>query len=226
MMARRAKQLLAVLAVLAVLAFGARVFAMGWTPSPKAYAFQGIDVSAADGVLDWPVLRGGGVAFVYLTATDGADSRDAMFERNWRDAEAAGIRRGALHVYSLCRLATDQGNNFNTTVPHSEDALPPAVLFDFDKTCSARPDRAVLIGEVERLLTMIEAHIGRPALIKVSRRFDSYYRLSEAIPRPVWSMQDYFPPDYAARPWRMWQANAQRRIDGAPSPLHWDVVAP
>jgi lysozyme len=50
--------------------------------------------------------------------------------------------------------------------------------------------------------------------------------VTAAIPRPVWAVQDFFPPDYAARPWRMWQANDMRRIDGVDGAVNWDVVAP
>jgi len=226
LLGRRAGQVGAAIVIIGLALVVIWSFAISWYPSPKAYAFQGVDVGAAQGVIEWPVVRGGGASFAYLTATIGADARDPSFEANWSDVYAAGLRRGALHVYSLCRLAADQANNFNTTVPRAGDSLPPAVWVDFDAGCAARPDRAVVIGEVKRLLTLIESHSGKPALLKVSRRFDAAYRLTSAIPRPIWSAQNFFPPDYAARPWRMWQASDMRRIDGAPTLVHWNVVAP
>jgi len=223
---RRARQLVATAIGLILAVILALVLGIGWSPSPQSYRFQGVDVSAANGTIEWPVLRGGGVSFAYLTATVGADARDPMFETNWREVYAAGLRRGPLHVYSLCRLAADQANNFNTTVPNTADSLPPAIWVDFEDGCAARPDRAVVIGELERLLSTIESHMRKPALIKISRRFESAYRVTAAIPRPIWAVQAYFPPDYTARSWRMWQANAMRRIDGAPTLVHWNVVAP
>ncbi|OYY68432.1 glycoside hydrolase family 25 protein [Sphingomonas sp. 28-63-12] len=223
---RRARQIVAAAVGAALVSVVVLTFAISWSPSVKSYPLQGVDVGAAEGKIEWPVLRGGGVSFAYLTATIGADTRDPMFAANWADVYAAGLRRGPLHVYSLCRLAGDQANNFNTTVPNTDDSLPPAVWIDFQDGCAARPDRAVVIGEIERLLTMIEAHMRKPVLIKISRRFEYAYRVSAAIPRPIWSVQNYFPPDYAARPWRMWQANAMRRIDGAPTLIHWNVVTP
>ncbi|OYW22455.1 glycoside hydrolase family 25 protein [Sphingomonas sp. 32-62-10] len=201
-------------------------FAISWYPSPKSYPFQGPSVSAANGVIEWPVIRGGGAAFAYLTATIGADGRDASFQSNWSDVYAAGLRRGAIHVYSLCRLAADQANNFNTNVPYTGDSLPPAIAIDFEPGCTARPERDVVIGEVTRLITMIETHTRKPVLLKVSRRFDEKYRITAAIERPIWSSQNFFPPDYAARPWRMWQASDLRRMDGAPTLINWNVVAP
>lgn len=222
---RRIGRLGALGIVLALSAIVAWTFALSWRPSDK-YDFQGVDVSEQQGAVDWWTVKAGGADFAYLRATYGADGRDLRFADNWAGTYAAGMRRGALHVYSLCRLAVDQANNFNTTVPRVGDALPPAVLIDFDDDCQSRPVRNVVLGELRRFLAMIEAHSGKPALLKVSKRFESDYHVTGAIPRGVWAVQDFFPPDYAARPWRMWQASDMRRIDGVSGPVHWDVVAP
>lgn len=200
--------------------------AISWTPARRDFHFQGIDVAAANGPIEWPTVRAGGAEFGYVTATIGDNGRDPAFEENWRAIDAAGLRRGAIHVYSLCRLAADQANNFNTTVPRTDDALPPAVAIDFNDDCAARPARQVVIDEIIRCLTMIEAHAGKPALLKISKRFEQAYRLTRAIRRPLWSAQNFFPPDYGARPWRMWQASDMRRIDGVTTKVNWNVVAP
>lgn len=199
--------------------------AMSWRPSDR-YQFQGVDISEEQGPIDWWTVKAGGADFGYLRATYGADGRDARFEANWADIYATGMRRGAFHLYSLCRLAVDQANNFNTTVPRTEDALPAAVDIDFSDDCSSRPVRTIVIDEIRRYLTMVEAHTGKPVILRISKRFEAAYQVSAAIPRPIWAVQDFFPPDYAARPWRMWQANDMRRIDGIEGPVHWDVVAP
>ena len=88
------------------------------------------------------------------------------------------------------------------------------------------PHIPVLIDEVKRFMTMVEAHTGKPMLLLTSKRVEAAYRLSEAIPRPIWSVQDFFPPDYATRPWRMWRASDMRRVQGIRGAVHWDVVAP
>jgi len=211
--------------VLALTGVVAWTFALSWRPSDK-YDFQGVDVSEDQGVVDWLTVKAGGADFAYLRATYGADGRDERFATNWADANAAGMRRGALHVYSLCRLATDQANNFNTTVPRVSDALPPAVTVDFDPDCTSRPARDVVLGELRQFLSMVEAHSGKPALIKISKTFEATYQVTGAIPRTIWAVQDFFPPDYTARPWRMWQANDMRRIDGINGAVRWNVVAP
>ena len=211
--------------VIALSAVVAWTFALSWRPTDK-YRFQGVDVSEEQGPIEWWTVKAGGADFAYLRATSGADWRDTRFATNWADVYATGMRRGALHVYSLCRLAVDQANNFNTTVPRTSDALPAAVEIDFSEDCPSRPVRDVVLNELRRFLSMVEAHTGKPVLLKISKRFDATYQVTAAIPRPVWAVQDFFPPDYAARPWRMWQANDMRRIDGVDGAVNWDVVAP
>lgn len=211
--------------VIALSAVVVWTLALSWRPS-DTYRFQGIDVSEKQGQIEWWTVKAGGADFAYLRATSGADWRDTRFATNWGEVYATGMRRGALHVYSLCRLAVDQANNFNTTVPRASDALPAAVEIDFSEDCTSRPVRDVVLNELRRFLSMVEAHTGKPVLLKISKRFDAAYQVTAAIPRPVWAVQDFFPPDYAARPWRMWQANDMRRIDGVGGAVNWDVVAP
>lgn len=212
--------------LIAALALAASLwlFARDWRPSVSDYQFQGLDVAEANGVVDWTAVKAAGADFAYLRATKGGD-RDAQFEANWKGVADAGMRRGAIHAWSLCRLAADQANNFNTTVPVADDALPPAVEIDFVDGCNDRPGREVVLEELRRFIVMVEQHTQRPVLLLVSKRFEANYQVTAALDRPVWSAQNFFPPDYAARPWRMWRASDMRRIDGVDGPVNWDVVA-
>ena len=222
---RRIGRIGAVVVAVGLTGVAAATLAMSWRPSDR-FPFQGVDVSDANGAIDWWSVRKGGADFGYIRATSGADGRDARFEANWRAVYETGMRRGAIHAYSICKLAADQANNFNTTVPRDREALPAAVEIDFAADCVSRPGKRVVIDELRRYLTMVEAHTGKPVLLKISKPFDAAYGVTAAVPRPVWAVQDFFPPDYPARPWRMWQASGMRRIDGIDGPVHWDVVAP
>lgn len=211
--------------VAALLGFCGWMYAAHWRPRVSDFPVQGVDVSEADGAIDWWAAKRSGAAFVYAVATSGAQGRDQRFAEHWRDAHAAGLKRGAMHVYSLCQLASDQAGNFDSTVPRTDDQLPAALWLDFAEDCPARPDRKVALGEIERFLQAIETHLGKRAVIKVSRAFEAHYRISETTTRQLWAEQPFFPPYYMARPWVLWQASPFRRIEGAPNPLHWDVMA-
>lgn len=197
---------------------------LGWAPSRDDYPVQGIVVDAAHGKLDWPMLAATGVDFAYVVATDGSKNRDPNFAANMAGAGDAGVRFGPMHRYDLCRLASDQATLFITTVPRSEAALPAAVEFGFSEKCASKPDRALVLSEVATFLSQIEAHLGKPAILKVSQDFEDQYKLSSSIDRTVWLEKTWLLPDYAARPWVMWTANPQRRIDGVDEPVQWVVV--
>jgi lysozyme len=225
LLARRLRLFAACALLAALLGFTGWLLASHWRPRVTDFPVQGVDVSEEDGPIDWWQAKKAGVQFVYTRATRGAGQRDLRFAEHWRDSFEAGLQRGALHVYSLCQLASDQAGNFVSTVPRADDQLSPAILFDLEADCPARPERHVVLREVGQLVNAIETHLGRQAILKISAPFEAQYRLSEATDRALWSIQPFFPPYYMARPWRMWQASGFRRIEGAGKPLNWDVMA-
>jgi lysozyme len=197
---------------------------IGWAPSRDEYPVQGIVVDASNGKPTWSMLAATGVDFAYLTATEGTKDRDPSFAANLEGVREAGIRYGALHVFDICRLASDQATLFITTVPRSPNALPPAVALDYSDTCSSKPDRALILSEVSTFLSQIEAHSGTQAILMLGEEFEEQYRISAAIDRNVWLERTWLLPDYAAKPWVMWTANRSRRIDGIEGRVHWAVV--
>ncbi|TIQ02124.1 MAG: muramidase, partial [Mesorhizobium sp.] len=73
--------------------------------SPRHLAVHGVDVSRWQGNVNWGKLRAQGANFAYIKATDGGDHLDPMFRKNWRNADAAGLKRGAYHFFYWCRTA-------------------------------------------------------------------------------------------------------------------------
>ena len=199
-------------------------FAMRWTPSRTTYPLQGIDVSHHQGSIDWPKVRTSGADFAYLKASEGADMRDERFAENWAAARVAGVRRGAYHFFTLCRLARDQATNFIATVPREAEALPAALDLEFGGNCAARPDRKVLLAEIALFIEMVEAHTGKPIILYMTKEFEDAYQVSSAVDRPLWLRRMFFAPNYGAHPWVIWQASNQRRVDGISGAVDWNVV--
>ncbi|WP_448664901.1 GH25 family lysozyme [Sphingomonas sp. CJ20] len=214
----------AALAVLGVAVAG-WVYARSWHPRPADFPVQGVDVTADDGPINWWEARKDGVQFVYARATAGAGYRDPGFVEHWRGAAEAGLKRGAIHVYSLCQPAARQADNFVSTVARTEDQLAPAIDLDFESDCAARPTRGTVVAEIDRLATAIETHLGKPAVLRISPAFESHYAISGTNSRPLWATRFFFRPAYLVRPWAMWQASGMRRIRGANRPINWDVMA-
>jgi lysozyme len=197
-----------------------------WAPSRTHYPLQGIDVAADTGPVEWGSVRAAGADFAYLVATVGAGARDAGFEGNWDALPDAGLRRGAVHVYSLCESGKAQADAFNTVVPRADDALPAAVDIAFRDDCTARPERDALVGDLRTFVVTVETHTGKPVLLRLSRSVERRYDLSNTLARPIWALGNFVTPGYAARPWRMWRASDMRHIEGVEEPVNWDVVAP
>jgi lysozyme len=197
---------------------------VGWAPSRDDYPVQGVVVDATNAQPIWSTLANTGVDFAYLTATEGDKVRDASFAANLEAVRDVGIRYGALHVFDICRLATDQATLFITTVPRSPNALPPAVALGYSHSCTSKPDRALILSEVATFLSQIEAHSGTPAVLLLDQDFEAQYRISAAIDRNVWLQRTWMLPDYAAKPWVMWTANAARRLDGIDGSVRWVVM--
>lgn len=197
-----------------------------WTPPRDRYAMQGMAIDGSNGEVDWRAVQRLGPDFVYIAATAGTTGRDPAFAANWRGARGAGLRYGAIHRFSLCRLAADQAGAFMATVQRDNAALPPVVALSFSPDCAARPSRDLVLAELHTFLTAIEAHSGKPAILRIAPDFEDSYRLSAGINRTIWLDRQFLPPDYAAHPWVMWTANRWRRVDGVDGDVDWTVVAP
>jgi lysozyme len=220
------KRIMFALAALAIAAVLLWVFAMRWTPSRNTYPLQGIDVSADHGEIDWRKVRADGADFAYIKASEGTDIRDTRFAENWQTAREAGVRRGASHSFTLCRLARDQAANFIATVPREANMLPAALNLGFDETCPARPDRKVLLTEIALFIEMVEAHTGKAMIIYMTKDFEDAYQISSAVDRSLWLRRLFFAPNYGSHPWVIWQASNKKRIDGIAGPVDWNVVQP
>ena len=67
---------------------------------------------------------------------------------------------------------------------------------------------------------------GKPAILKISKRFEQRYHLATAIDRTLWLSRDRFEPTYAGRPWALWTANSQLRSEAGSEPVRWIVAQP
>lgn len=58
---------------------------------------QGVDVSNWQGAINWGSVRGSGIQFAWMKATEGTNFKDARFNTNYPAAHGAGVIRGAYH---------------------------------------------------------------------------------------------------------------------------------
>ena len=222
------RRLLALGGLLVLILIGAGWWEAGeWRPARARFAVQGAEVGSNDGAVNFAALKAGGADFVYLDASDGITQRNPGFEQNLTDAREAGLQVGALHRFDPCLGADSQVGNFVTVVPRDAKLLPPAVELDIDdEACAAPPAEAAMQSELTTFVNQLEAHSGKPAILKLSPAFEARYHVSAMIDRNLWVTGAYLAPGYAGRPWVMWTANTRLRSPAADGRLRWVVVRP
>ncbi|MGH8794046.1 MAG: GH25 family lysozyme [Stackebrandtia sp.] len=92
---RKVLSIVAAFAVAAGLAIWASASASA-DPATEANP-EGIDVSHYQGGIDWGAVRGSGIEFAWIKATEGTSFIDDRFAANYTGAHAAGVIRGAYH---------------------------------------------------------------------------------------------------------------------------------
>ena len=93
-------------------------------PDPERYEVRGIDVSAHNGEIDFPIVRDDGYEFVLIKATEGATFKDRRFISNLRRAREAGLKVGAYHFFRFDTPGYMQGLNFLNSVKARALDLP------------------------------------------------------------------------------------------------------
>lgn len=154
---------------------------------PLRYAIHGIDVSHHNARIDWDKLKKAKaenvrIDFVYLKATEGATHLDRQFERNWREAQRVGIRRGAYHFYNPRVYSDQQAANFIKQVKMQQGDLPP--VLDLEVEAGKPPE--IIIKGVKNWLTLIENHYGVRPVIYVNEHFYRKYIAGNFDEYPLW----------------------------------------
>ncbi|MES0032171.1 GH25 family lysozyme [Mesorhizobium sp. M0040] len=181
----------------------------GKASSPRRLAVHGVDVSRWQGNVNWGKLRAQGANFAYIKATDGGDHLDPMFTRNWRSADAAGLKRGAYHFFYWCRTAGEQADWFIRNVPRVEGALPPVIDVEWngDSSCKRRPSRQKVLEKMQVFMDKLERHYGQRPIIYTAPDFYRDNLRGAFLDYPFWLRAVAAHPSkvYPDRKWLFWQ---------------------
>lgn len=188
---------------------------------PTGYYCYGIDISKYQPDVSWHSLKVltdaqgrtinspthakniKNISYVFIKATEGTSHKDKYFRKHWRNAGAAGIRRGAYHFFRSSKDAGEQAWHFiNTVGKLSEDDLPPVLDIEtIHRGCS----RKTLNDKALTWLRIVEEHYGRKPIVYSSASFLKDNLSKEILENyPIW-VAHYG----AARPrcdkWHIWQ---------------------
>jgi lysozyme len=191
-----------------------------WTEiKPWDYPVHGIDVSKWNGDIDWHAVRGSGVAFAFIKATEGGDHLDDRFAENWAAARSAGVPRGAYHFYYFCRPAHEQARWFIDNVPRERGAMPPVLDVEWvptSRTCRLRPPPETVRAEMAIFLSEVGRHYGRRPVIYTSVDFYHDNELWRVPGHHFWlrSVAGHPSVVYPGQDWAFWQYTGTGMIPG------------
>jgi len=107
------------IALVVLFVFGMPVLA--FSPSSETI-YEGIDVSAWQGTIDFAEVKNSGIEIVYAKASEGNSYVDETFEQNYQNAKANGLKVGAYHYVTATNTqeAREQAQFFAQVVDGKE----------------------------------------------------------------------------------------------------------
>jgi lysozyme len=144
---------------------------------------EGIDVSVWQASVDWPAVKGDGIAFAVARVSYGV-SKDDWFDTNWSGIRSAGLVRGTYQYFLADEDAIDQANVMLDAIGALEAGdLPP--ILDVETLAGQSP--ATVVDKMSQWLTHVEAAIGRKPIIYTGKYFWQDNIASDAFTDyPLW----------------------------------------
>ena len=195
-----------------------------WRPELGASERYGVDVSSHQGEIDWDAVSSDDVEFAYIKATEGGDFIDDWFDRNWVDAQNAGLEVGAYHFFTLCRPGAEQAQNYLNVVPLAEADLAPALDLEFPGNCSKRPPIEQVQQDVAAWIEKVEEAAGRDVLLYVEKPFDDQYHITSMFEQRTWHRKILRRPD--GDRWDVWQFSFFADVDGIDGGVDLNIMRP
>ncbi len=193
---------------------------------PSRYHIHGIDVSYAQGKIDWQRVKAMQedsvhISFAFIKATEGLLGVDPYFKRNWREAPKAGITCGAYHFFRPAKNGLWQARFFLQNVDMDKGDLPPVV--DIERLDGTRP--AAMRKELTAFLTYIAKQTGIRPIIYTNISFYADYLAGYYDNYILWLAnyhQEDLPVDSNIK-WKFWQHSDIASVNGINHVVDFDA---
>ncbi len=173
----------------------------------------GVDVSHYDGPIRWTAVRGNGISFALIKATESVDLIDTLYRFNWLESRGAGLTRGAYHFFDPESDPVAQAQFFLDNVALDSADLPPIL----DVEISSGVDNVTLISRVQTWLTTVELKCGRRPIIYTDAAFWNAHMTGNFTRYALW-IADWnvtaprLPVGWGR--WQFWQYSERGRVAG------------
>lgn len=193
---------------------------------PTKYSIHGIDVSYAQGKIDWKKVAAMEedsvrIRFAFIKATEGLLTVDPYFKRNWREAPKVGIRCGAYHFFRAYKSGLWQARFFLQNVNPESGDLPCVV--DVERLDNIAP--AVMRKELQAFLNHVEKRTGVKPIIYTGLSFYKDYLEGAFDGYALW-IAHYNRHELKAGAntnWWFWQHSETARVNGINHTVDFNV---
>ena len=194
---------------------------------PLGYKIHGIDVSSYQGNIYWPAVaamqdQDVNIRFAFIKATEGLNNIDKQFNRNWQNAKAANITRGAYHYFLATKSGRLQAQNFIRAVHLQAGDLPP--VLDIEELYGVRADS--MRNRISAWLNTVESTYGVKPIIYTNVSFYKNFLGKEFDGYPLW-VAHYFVKEKPGIKdgWQFWQHNAAGKVSGIKTRVDFNVFS-
>ena len=193
---------------------------------PIKYKIHGIDVSYAQGKINWPKVKAMEedsvrIKFAFIKATEGLLTVDPYFKRNWREAAKSGIVCGAYHFFRPKKDGLWQARFFLQNVKLEAGDLPAVV--DVEVLDGMSPQK--MRKELSAYIKKVEATTGAKPIIYTSISFYKDYLAGHFDGYPLW-IAHYYQDELKLADntnWRFWQHSDKATINGIGHVVDFDA---
>jgi len=193
---------------------------------PSQYKIHGIDVSYAQGRIDWQKVHAMSedsvrINFAFIKATEGLLKVDPYFKRNWREAPKNGITCGAYHFLRANKNGLWQARFFMQTVNMDKGDLPAVV--DVETLDGASPDEMRV--QLQSFLTYVEKKTKSKPIIYTTLSYNAAYLASYFDDYPLWLAHYDHSDLYVDKDmrWQFWQHSDKARVNGINHVVDFDA---
>ncbi len=193
---------------------------------PSQYSIHGIDVSYAQGKINWRRVRAMEedsirVSFAFIKASEGLLTVDPYFKRNWREAPKAGITCGPYHFLRANKNGTWQARFFLQNFSLESGDLPPVA--DIETLDGVSPEE--MRKQLQLFLNYVELHTKVRPIIYTHLSYYADYLAGYFDKYPVW-IAHYNHADLKVGKefkWSFWQHSDSANVNGIGHPVDFDA---
>ena len=171
---------------------------------------RGIDVSHYQGTINWPKVKQNN-SFVFIKASEGAQTVDKEFHQNVQGANQEGMLVGAYHFFDPDIAADKQAQHFIKTIDLQSLSLPPVL----DVELQPKYENAQFLKNVRLWMTIIAKKTGCQPILYTNHAMWKQYFEKHMTEYPLWlSEYDTTLGHIKNIPWHYWQHTSNGKTEG------------